>query len=289
MKFLLSFVFLLVIVNLIIASEGPDTIILKSSRSLPLDISEVNNLGVKLSDGQFCLYKFISIIQTNDKSIINEIKRELPHIEISKGLNGVYVLDFNEIIFEIRNTNPIKYLNNQRQNSKNIFIKLEYYASIESSLLNNSKKYINILKEKLVSDIYPISLYFSGLGYITNNLALELKPGIVFGGEYYTGIELGFYLRYYLNEQKYYIGLGYNIHDNFESGHSKSVSDWATDESVDYIAFKIAYNPKYYFVFTLGYYHPLDKFSYYSISDVLGDSYKITFNHMVKVGFEFSF
>lgn len=289
MKFLLSFVFFLVIVNLIIASESPDTIILKSGKSLHLDISEVNTKGIKLSDGQYCLYRFISIIQTNDKSIINELKRELPRIEISKDLDGVFIINFKEINFEIRKTKPINYLNNQRQKSKNIFIKLEYYASIESSLLFNSKKYINVVKQKSVSDIYPISLYFSGLGYIADKLALELKPGVVFGGEYYTGVECGFYLRYYFNEQNYYISLGYNFHDNFETGHSKLVSDFATDESIDYLAFKIAYNPKYYFILTLGYYHPLDEFSYYSISDIFEDSYKITFNHMVKLGFEFSF
>ncbi|MCB9209590.1 MAG: hypothetical protein H6609_09425 [Ignavibacteriales bacterium] len=285
MKSLLSFLFLIGFSNLIISSESSDTIILKRGISLSLNISEVHNLGIKFSDGQFCYYRFISIIQTNNSTIVNKVKQELPQIEIRKDLRGVFTLDFNKIIFKTKKLNSIKHLSNQNS-KKNVTV--EYYACIESSLLFNTKSYFNVIKEEKVSDIYPVSFYISAQGIIKNIVVLELKPGIVFGGEYYTGVELGFYLGIYFNEQKYYLGLGYNMHDNFENGPSKSTSKWGTSESIDYMAIKIAYKPKYYWKITLGYYNPIDNFSYYSRPDVFTVSNKITFNHLLKLGFELS-
>ena len=177
----------------------------------------------------------------------------------------------------------------QLQNPKPLKINYEFNFSIESSILYSTKNYTNIEKEESFSDIYPISLYFSGLIYFYDNLAFEFKPGLVFGGEYYTGLEYGFYLRYYIDDQRYYASFGFNIHDNGGVGHGTAISVTSTDESINYLALKIAYKPKTYFAFTLGYYHPLEDYPYFSISDVFGDSYIGNLNNIVKLGFEFSF
>ncbi len=176
----------------------------------------------------------------------------------------------------------------QLKDSKKLKIDYEYNISVEGSILYSTKKFTKIQKNENFSDFYPIGFYISGLMFIEKNIAFEFKPGIVIGGEYYSGFEYSFNMRYYLFDKKYYTGIGINIHDNFGAAHGTAVSTWATDEAVTYLGLKIAYKPKSFFSFTLSYFLPLEKYDYYSISDYFGDSYIVEVNHIAKLGFEFS-
>lgn len=177
----------------------------------------------------------------------------------------------------------------QWQNINNKEVKFEFNTSLESTLLLGEKNFNNIIKKISYSDIYPVSLYLAGLIYFTENFASELKTGLVFGGDYYSGIEYGAFLRYYLFDQKYYTSLGIIVHQNFGVGHGTMISVSSTSESVNYLGLKIAYKPKTYFAFTLGYYYPLSYYPLFTISEANADSYTVGLENVVKLGFEFSF
>ena len=165
--------------------------------------------------------------------------------------------------------------------------KIEILTSLETTLLLGDKHYETNIK-KTYSDIYPVSLYLNFLFYTSANIALEIKPGLVFGGDIYTGADAGLFVRYYFESRKYFASLGLNLHQNFSGGHGLSLAVRSSGESFLFYGIKFGYKPKENFAFTLGYYFLPGNNWLFLIRDSsdISKSYSVNLNYAVKLGFE---
>lgn len=102
MKCIIISASLLIFFHNIFAAENQEMITLKTGQSYSLSVSEANDWGIKLSNDQYCMYKHISNIYTDDSLIVNQIKEFLPGVEVTKNSQSSFMIDFNSIIFETR-------------------------------------------------------------------------------------------------------------------------------------------------------------------------------------------
>ena len=93
---------------------------------------------------------------------------------------------------------------------------------LESSAVFNQKTISYLLKEDIIEstevNFYPVSIYFSYRLILPIGFSLEVRPGYLFGGKYYSGFELGFFLRYKIIKELLYVAAGLNYHYNEAPG-----------------------------------------------------------------------
>lgn len=147
-------------------------------------------------------------------------------------------------------------------------------------------------REEVHIAISPFSIYLVTRAKLNNNLSLEFSPGIIFGGDGFTGFEYGFYVKYLFSESKYFLSGGINIHDNIESAHGTENFESTTDESVLLVGFSAGYKMHDNFAFIIGLHKPLSNYFYLHrlISD--GKSYLFqdrSLKYLIKAGFEVTF
>ncbi|MDA3891571.1 MAG: hypothetical protein PF517_07905, partial [Salinivirgaceae bacterium] len=150
----------------------------------------------------------------------------------------------------------------QENNTQTKSISVEIGFLTELTIVNSNMEYLNIAKkDSSLNDIYPLSLFLSGRVNLTSNICLEFRPGFIFGGEYYTGIEYGFYFRYYFD--KYYIISGVNFHYNFGSISGMSHRVDVTHDTSSLINVSLGYKMSSHLGFLISYYHPLWEYKMY--------------------------
>lgn len=96
---------------------------------------------------------------------------------------------------------------------------------LNSSVLN-VQQYNNQTYDKTLL-IFPFSIYFNNKFCINKNYQIEISPGYFFGGEYFSGFEVGVYLRRNIYNDKIFGAFGLNLHYNLGSGHGITVAEYA--------------------------------------------------------------
>lgn len=158
----------------------------------------------------------------------------------------------------------------------------------EVTIVNSNLKYLSVTKtDSSLTNIYPASLFLSGRAYLSNNLCLEFRPGFILGGEYYTGIEYGFYLRYYFN--RFYAIGGASFHYNFGEGHGMSHTIDITRETLFFINISLGYKMNKQLGILFSYYHPLSEYRIYSGTIIDSFSYSVRLKNIFKIGFDYTF
>ncbi len=182
------------------------------------------------------------------------------------------------------------YAQNNETQSKSV----EFGFLIEVSMINSNMKYLNIDKNDETNiDTRPLSLFLSGRAYFTDNFSFEFRPGIILVGEYYTGIEYGFFLRYYFENSKFYVISGINYHNNMADAHGLSHYVEITGNTATLINFSVGYHISDNLGFLLSYYHPLKDYKIYHGADLIDDPifeiYDVNLTNIFQVGFDYTF
>lgn len=167
---------------------------------------------------------------------------------------------------------------------------------IENTVLFNSRttrkiigtaNYKEIILKGNSSNFYPYGFYLSGRLRVIGNLSIEFRPGIIFAGEPYAGLEYGFFLRYKFLKQRLFVVGGVNMHDNFGAGHNSLSS---TSETITEIGGSIGYRFTKSFAAMLSFYRPAERIEYYTEAFdnyTAWNSYKL--NYIIKFGFDLTF
>jgi hypothetical protein len=159
----------------------------------------------------------------------------------------------------------------------------------ELTIVNSNQNDIKIEKSKLNTTIYPLSIYFSGRVHITKEFRLELRPGFLFGGEYFTGFEYGFYLRYKFSNSKFYLICGINFHNNFGDAHGVNTVVSVSDDTITQLNISMGYYLKENFGFVISYYQPTSSYKMYSVANSEADYYDVNLRNIIKIGFDYTF
>jgi hypothetical protein len=141
-------------------------------------------------------------------------------------------------------------------------------------------------------DLYPLSIYVGNKFRIDDNYQLEMSPGFFFGGENFSGIELGVYLRRKIHAELLFGSLGVNMHYNLGNDHGLSVEEHAPQGIFVNIAASTGVNFNRNVSFLISYIQPLSEDYGYSIVSVVEDG-STTICHrklfrMIQAGFEFN-
>ena len=177
----------------------------------------------------------------------------------------------------------------QEDNSQTDDKSFEIGFLIEATILNSNTVFLNSeKKDSTINTIHPFSLFLSGRIYLTNNLCLEFRPGLMFPSENYTGLEYGFYLRYYFN--KFYLISGVNFHDNIIGGHGQSHYVEVFGDTATLIHISVGYKMSNNLSFSISYYHPLWEYKIYQVAEMYQPkTYEVYLTNIFKVGCEYAF
>jgi len=166
----------------------------------------------------------------------------------------------------------------------------------EVSLVGNTKDYVSKGKKTEYNMFfYPISLYLSGRAYFTNNIYFEFRPGIIYGGEYFSGLEYGVYLRYYFKDSKYYIIGGVNFHDNLGDAHGTTHFVSISDDIVTLVNLSVGYKINSHFGVLLEYNHSFENYKIYreiNVTSIINSDaiiYDAYLENIIKLGIDYTF
>lgn len=163
------------------------------------------------------------------------------------------------------------------------FLYLE--KTIDSTPLESSS--IREIETKNITSDSPFSFYLSGRINYSKYLGLEIRPGIIFGGDEYTGFELGILLRYKFWQDKMFAAGGVNFHFNGGSGHG---TFFATDETFMFYGLNLGINLNKSFAFIASFYIlPQKEFLYQEYNWDAFNYYDYTLKSVLKLGFDFTF
>lgn len=112
---------------------------LKNGSIVETKALEINEWGIRLEDGKSVSYKVISKIETNDKTIVSEIKIFIPQAETLL-IDNTYIIDLSTVEYQKRKINENTILNN-RDFTVEIFINSQEIINVESSI--EPSKFLN--------------------------------------------------------------------------------------------------------------------------------------------------
>ena len=152
-----------------------------------------------------------------------------------------------------------------------------YTEGYSYEIQNNKKEII----------FYPASVYLNVAIVFNNASSLEIRPGILFAGEYFSGLEIGLFYRHQFSDQ-FFGNIGIVAHYNTSMAHGTSVYE-EINSGIYYnlgvtIGFKLNENVNLIF----SYYKTLDE--YYGYNWVYGDyqKYERYLYSIIKFGFVFN-
>jgi hypothetical protein len=142
-------------------------------------------------------------------------------------------------------------------------------------------------------NIYPLSIYLGNKFKISEDYALEISPGYFYGGENFSGLETGIYLRRNIYDNKIFGAFGINLHYNFGDAHGVMVYEYTPDGIFVNICASVGVNFNKNISFLLSYSKSLSEDYGYSSVFVLEDGsskqYQRNLFSIIQAGFEFNF
>jgi hypothetical protein len=133
------------------------------------------------------------------------------------------------------------------------------------------------------------SFYVSYQAEIDENFTIEIKPGIFFGGDFFSGFEVGSFLRYSFTYSKIYFLSGVNLHLNNGTAHGLSRMEFAKDDLYINIGLGIGTKLNNSINIAFNYYQPLKiNYGYIAISEnEISEIYQTKLFRIYKLGIEF--
>lgn len=136
-------------------------------------------------------------------------------------------------------------------------------------------------------NIFPLGVYLVNKIKISSDYSIEICPGYFSGGENFSGIESGFYIRRNIYDDIIFASAGINFHYNFGDSHGVQIFEVTPDGIFTNLGGSILMSLNKNISFLIAYFKPLNKD--YGYSRISGLEYKRSLEDILQTGIEFNF